>query len=67
VDTDTGYFLMIVFGLPVLLMLLTGPAMWSEKWGWGALDRLEQVFRKATGRKPVAVKQASGQSPRLHR
>ncbi len=63
-DTETGYFLIIVFGLPVLLMLLTGPAMWSEKWGWGALDRIERVFRSAIGSKPASVKQPAGRSPR---
>ena len=26
--------------LTVLTVLLTGPGMWSEKWGWKALDRI---------------------------
>jgi hypothetical protein len=29
-----------IIGLPVLALLLTGPGLWSENWGWGALDRL---------------------------
>jgi hypothetical protein len=24
-----------VIGLTLLTLLLTGPGMWSEKWGWG--------------------------------
>ncbi|HET7785479.1 MAG TPA: hypothetical protein VFL36_05875 [Myxococcales bacterium] len=65
-DSDTGYFLIIVFGLPLLLMLLTGPAMWSEKWGWSALDRIEQFFKRAGGSKPAgaAIKRPCGRSPR---
>jgi hypothetical protein len=51
VDSELGYFLIIVFGLPILLLLLTGPGMWSEKWGWGALDRVESWFRRRSGRR----------------
>jgi hypothetical protein len=51
VDPEIGYFLVIVFGLPLLLLLLTGPGMWSEKWGWRTLERLERVWRRAFGRK----------------
>ena len=32
----------------VLGMLLTGPGMWSEKWGHGLLDRLTGGKRKDT-------------------
>jgi hypothetical protein len=35
----TGEIVLFVVGLVVLSLLLTGPGMWSEKWGWG-------VFRK---------------------
>jgi hypothetical protein len=27
-------------GLVALTLLLTGPGLWSEKWGWGAFRRL---------------------------
>jgi hypothetical protein len=66
VDSDARYFLLIVFGLPVLLMLLTGPALWSDKWGWSALERVEQFFGR-TGSKPAALTPPSGQSPRQRR
>ncbi len=26
-------------GLTVLGLLLTGPGMWSDRWGWGVLGR----------------------------
>ena len=26
-------------GLTALAILLTGPGMWSEKWGWSLLER----------------------------
>ena len=50
VDSELGYFLIIVFGLPILLLLFTGPGMWSEKWGWRALDRIERLFRRRSGK-----------------
>jgi len=28
-------------GLTLLGLLLTGPGMWSERWGWGWLRRRE--------------------------
>lgn len=28
-----------VVALTALCVLLTGPGMWSEKWGWGVLRR----------------------------
>ena len=49
-DGDLGYFLIIVFGLPLLLLVLTGPGMWSEKWGWGALVRLERLWKRVVRR-----------------
>jgi hypothetical protein len=50
VDSDISYFLIIVLGLPLLLLLLTGPGMWSEKWGWRTLDKLEGLWRRLTRR-----------------
>jgi hypothetical protein len=38
VDID-GTWLLIVVGLTVLCLLLTGPGMWSENWGWGWFSR----------------------------
>jgi hypothetical protein len=51
VDSEIGYFLVIVFGLPLLLLFLTGPGMWSEKWGWRMLERLERVWHRTIRRK----------------
>jgi hypothetical protein len=34
--------------LTLLGVLLTGPGLWSEKWGWGMLDR-----RKDEREKPI--------------
>ena len=65
VDPEIGYFLIIVFGLPLLLLLLTGPGMWSEKWGWRTLERLERLWRRMVGRKQQeTVSRASERSPR---
>ena len=50
-DSDLTYMLLMVIGLPVLLLLLTGPGMWSEKWGWGTLERLERGWNRLLGRK----------------
>jgi hypothetical protein len=35
-----------IIGLPVLVLLLLGPGMWSENWGWETLDRVARVFRR---------------------
>jgi hypothetical protein len=35
-----------IIGLPVLALLLTGPGLWSENWGWGTLDRLLRRRKK---------------------
>ena len=45
VDFDL-YFWLIVVGLPVLVLLLTGPGMWSEKWGFNAFARLERLWKR---------------------
>ncbi len=47
-SSEIGYLLAIVVGLPVLVLLLTGPGMWSEKWGWGPL----KLFDRLRGRNP---------------
>jgi hypothetical protein len=49
--SEVWYFLILVVGLPLLLLLLTGPGMWSEKWGWRALEKLEQSWRRLTRRR----------------
>jgi hypothetical protein len=51
VDSEIWYFLIIVLGLPLLLLLLTGPGMWSEKWGWGTLEKLERFWHRLTRRR----------------
>ncbi len=35
----TIWILGIVVGLTLLTLLLTGPGMWSEKWGWGWFEK----------------------------
>jgi len=39
-----------IIGLPVLALLLTGPGLWSENWGWGTLDRLLRRKKKEAPR-----------------
>src|SRR2546430_14935344 len=64
VDSDVGYFLIIVLGLPLLLLLLTGPGMWSEKWGWRVMDRLERsrkrLFRRRRRPRAAASRDPAG-------
>jgi len=48
---EVGYFLIIVLVLPLLLLLLTGPGIWSEKWGWRVMDRLERSWKRLFRRK----------------
>lgn len=51
-DID-GSWLAIVIGLTLLCVLLTGPGMWSEKWGWGWFSRAEKgPARQAEERRP---------------
>ena len=50
ISTQNKERLLSIFS-PILLLLLTGPGMWSEKWGWGALDRVESWFRRGSGRR----------------
>ena len=49
-DSEVTYFLIIVVGLPLLLLLLTGPGMWSEKWGWSAMEKIERLWKRLLGR-----------------
>ena len=51
-DSEVGYFLIIVLGLPLLLLLLTGPGMWSEKWGWKTMGKLEERWKRLFRRAP---------------
>jgi hypothetical protein len=46
------YFWIAVIGFPVLILLLTGPGMWSEKWGWKTMDRIGHWFDRLRSRKP---------------
>jgi hypothetical protein len=50
-DSEVWYFIILVVGLPLLLLLLTGPGMWSEKWGWGMLEKLRRGWRRLIGRR----------------
>jgi len=34
-DVDLETLLIVVLIPTILAVLLTGPGMWSEKWGWG--------------------------------
>jgi len=51
VDSEVAYFLIIVLGLPLLFLLLTGPGMWSETWGWRFIERLERSWNRLFRRK----------------
>jgi hypothetical protein len=35
-----------ILGLPLLVLLLTGPGLWSETWGWDLLDWLLRHKKK---------------------
>ncbi|MFL5379681.1 MAG: hypothetical protein ACJ787_17365, partial [Myxococcales bacterium] len=50
-DMETTDWIFII-GLPVLVLLLMGPGMWSENWGWGVLDRFTRLFRRKNREKP---------------
>jgi hypothetical protein len=34
-----GETALLVLGLVALMFLLTGPGLWSEKWGWSFFSR----------------------------
>jgi hypothetical protein len=38
-DLDLKTLLIVVIVPTLLAVLLTGPGMWSEKWGWGWFDK----------------------------
>ncbi|BDG08534.1 hypothetical protein [Anaeromyxobacter paludicola] len=43
-----------VLALTALAVLLTGPGLWSESWGWWMLgDRKRRGARQADGRPPA--------------
>jgi hypothetical protein len=50
-SSEVGYFLLLVVGLPVLFILLTGPGLWSDKWGWRTLDALQRWWERRSDRK----------------
>jgi hypothetical protein len=50
-DSEVWYFIILVVGLPLLLLLLTGPGMWSEKWGWSTMEKLRRAWRRLTSRR----------------
>jgi hypothetical protein len=43
VESSDWYY---VIGLALLVLVFLGPGMWSENWGWGALDRVAAWFQK---------------------
>ena len=45
-----------VLGLTLLTLLLTGPGMWSEKWGWGWFTKNERGKAKEPDAGPQRVK-----------
>lgn len=47
-DVMTIWTLAVVIGLTLATILLTGPGMWSEKWGWKWLERRRE--RKKPGK-----------------
>ena len=42
-ESTDWYF---IIGLCLLVLVFLGPGMWSENWGWGALDRVARFFKK---------------------
>ncbi len=57
-DTSTALW---ILGLIVLTIVLTGPGLWSENWGYGFLDKLFGGEGKKAG--PEAKKPGDGQKP----
>ena len=45
-------FILIVLVLPVLALLVTGPGMWSEQWGWRVLEAIERWWERAVRKAP---------------
>jgi hypothetical protein len=48
VESSDWYY---IVGLALLALVLLGPGMWSQNWGWGTLDRVAAWFQKRK-RKP---------------
>ena len=45
-----------VLGLTILTLLLTGPGMWSEKWGWGWFTKRDKAVGDKREEAPQRVK-----------
>jgi hypothetical protein len=45
-----------VLGLTILTLLLTGPGMWSEKWGWGWFTKHDKAEGEKREEAPQRVK-----------
>ena len=45
-DSDISFILVMVVGLTLLALLLMGPGMWSEKWGWRTLERMQRGWNR---------------------
>ena len=45
-----------VLGLTILTLLLTGPGMWSEKWGWGWFTKRDKAEGDKREEAPQRVK-----------
>jgi hypothetical protein len=58
VDTSTALW---ILGLIVLTIVLTGPGLWSENWGYGFLDKLFGRGGKQVG--PEVKKRGEGDGP----
>lgn len=51
-------------GLTLLGLLLTGPGMWSDRWGWGWVRKAGGGETAATGRGPSAAVSAAARAGR---
>ncbi|HET9594984.1 MAG TPA: hypothetical protein VFP65_05370 [Anaeromyxobacteraceae bacterium] len=49
-DIDLTTILVVVLVPTLLTILLTGPGMWSEKWGWGWFEEKRRRPPKEGGR-----------------
>jgi hypothetical protein len=54
---DWGIKIVFAVGLTALTLLLTGPGLWSERWGWG-------LFKKRARRSEGAQASPPGAGPR---
>lgn len=53
-----------VLGFCFLIGILFGPGMWSENWGWGALDRIFKKKDASAKDAPTAGPDDTGPHPR---